>query len=346
MFRSMLKILGYASMVLLVSLLLVFFIPRNYDVSPFRERPDTQYWELETGSRIGYTLLRGDTSRVHAPIIYLHGGPGGMIQDEVVEFFRPIAAAGYDVYLYDQIGSGHSDRLSEIGDYSVARHRADLEAIVARIGAERVILFGHSWGSMLATEFLAGNREKVESMILSGPGPILPIKNELAGLKAPDSLQLTAPKYSNREGNERANNLRSKLVYYWARIFKRKLASDREADQFFTHLNNQLSKSTTCNGEGLPPYPGGGGYYVHMMTVNSFYEVKDKRSAIRDSPTPLLIIKGQCDNQKWGFLEEYLRLFPNSRYQIIPAAGHRIDPDRFDEYRKIVLDFLHIQLVF
>jgi pimeloyl-ACP methyl ester carboxylesterase len=51
-----------------------------------------------------------------------------------------------DVYLYDQIGSGWSDRLDDIRQYTALRHKKDLEAIVQAIGAEKVILIGQSWG--------------------------------------------------------------------------------------------------------------------------------------------------------------------------------------------------------
>jgi pimeloyl-ACP methyl ester carboxylesterase len=35
-------------------------------------------------------------------------------------------------------------------------------------------------------------------------------------------------------------------------------------------------------------------------------------------------MKGECDNQKWGFTNEYLELFKNSELKIIPGAGHFI----------------------
>lgn len=340
MIRSLLKVALYLVVLGTIFLLLILLVPRSYDALPFTERPETQYWELETGSRIGYTFLAGDTVSQQPPIIYLHGGPGGRVKDDDINFLSAFARLGYDVYLYDQIGSGHSARLEDISNYSVDRHRRDLEAIVGQIGADKVILFGHSWGTMLATEFLSKNPAKVDRLIFSGPGPILPINNTLTQVPAPDSLHLIAPKFSNREGNLKANNLRTKLVSFWARVFNKKLASDREMDRFFTYLNDQLKRSTTCDGQGLAPFSGGGGYYSHIMTVGSFTGAVDKRAAIQGTSTPLLILRGQCDNQRWGFVQEYLELFPNSEWRIMEGAGHQIEKERFGEYREIIRLFL------
>ncbi len=89
---------------------------------------------------------------------------------------------GYDIYLYDQIGGGHSGRLDNINDYTADRHKSDLEEIIKNIGATKIILIGQSWGAILANLFIIENSEKVNRMILTGPGPILPIRKELSNI--------------------------------------------------------------------------------------------------------------------------------------------------------------------
>jgi len=199
---------------------------------------------------------------------------------------------GYDLYFYDQIGSGHSQRLKDIGEYSVQRHRADLKEIVALIGADKVILLGHSWGACLAINYLEQFPADVAKIILTGLGPILPVNEALAKEKAPASLELIAPQYSNKEGNLIANNWRSRLTLKWAYRFNLKLAADKEADDFFTFLNQELSKSTDCVLKEEGKQEGGGGYYSHIMTVSSFDEVPDNRSVLQEMKVPILIFRG------------------------------------------------------
>ncbi|MCB0640696.1 MAG: alpha/beta hydrolase, partial [Phaeodactylibacter sp.] len=196
-------------------------------------------------------------------------------------------------------------------------------------------LFGHSWGSMLATYYLSKYPKQIKSLILSGPGPILPIRSALARQPAPDSLALRNPKFSNREGNAATQNLRSEAMHYIAHTFGKKLASDNEADAFFTHLNEALQRSTTCNGEGLDPYPPGGGYYAHVRTIQSF-QVPDRRAQLQPLQTPVLLLKGQCDNQPWGYTQEYLDLFEQARLVVIPDGGHGIREQDQERYLKAI----------
>lgn len=337
------RIYHFIKLSLLIVLILTiwaFFIPRSYDVQAFEERAGTEYWLLNTGSKIGLTIIKSKAEDHKSPIIYLHGGPGGMIHDEIIQVLKPLADTGHDLYFYDQVGSGHSSRLEDIQEYSVDRHRADLQEIIEKINSEKVIIIAHSWGCLLAINYIQENPDQVEKMILTGPGPILPINKNMANEIAPDSLNLIAPEFSNSEGNRKANNLRSRLVSKWAYIFNRKLASDKEMDDFFTHLNEELSKSTFCKANQTKKFKGGGGYYSHIMTVKSFDAVQDKRNSLKNMTIPVLILRGQCDNQKWGFAKEYLDLLPNSQIVIIENVGHDVVKGNRDEYFDLVSGFI------
>lgn len=337
--KTILRLLVSGFLVLLIALG-VFLIPKRYNVEAFKARENTQFWTLSDDTKIGYFKIAGKGSKPLSPIIYLHGGPGGIITDEVIESYKSLHELGHDLYFYDQIGSGHSDRLADIEGYSVKRHRKDLEEIVNLIGAKEIILIGHSWGACLALNFLQHNPEKVAQMILSSPGPILPMDKSFERITAPDSLQLKAPQFSNREGNIKAANWKSTLVHKIAFTFHLKAASDAEMDDFFTHLNQELIKSTDCRPRANPKVHGGGGFYSHIMTANGLQEVIDKRSILKNLNTPLLILKGQCDNQKWGYTQEYLSLLRNTKLRILDGAGHDILRAENDTALKLITNFL------
>jgi len=322
---------------ILVSL---FLIPKKYEVDSFIERKGTQYWQLETGSKIGYTKIKTFESNKKNPIIYLHGGPGGKIKDNIIEVLEPLSKQGHDLYFYDQTGSGHSGRLKDITEYSVKRHQSDLKEIISIIGSDKVILVGHSWGACLAINYLQDYEESVEKIIVSGPGPILPINKAMLKETAPDSLSLVEPEYSNREGNEKVYDWRSKIILNWAYKFNSKLAADKEVDDFFTKLNQELSKSTHCKLTESQSYEGGGGYYSHIMTVKSINKVVNSREKLKKMNTPILIIRGQCDNQKWGFTKEYWDLFSNAKLKIIEGVGHDIITSKRKEYYELISEFL------
>jgi proline iminopeptidase len=338
--KNILQFLKYALLLCLVVSTLAVFIPRSYDV-PQRHKPkDTQYWDLPTGSKIAYTLVSAKGLKKPFPIVYLQGGPGGFISERNINMLAPLSEDGFDIFFYDQIGSGQSERLSNISEYTADRHKKDLEEIIKKIGSEKVILIGQSWGAILATLYLADNPNKVDKVILTGAGPIQPMHEELLKRNAPDSLNLRLPPYSNLEANEQSSNIRINAITFWAKTFGKKLALDKEVDDYQTYLNIKLSKATVCDTSKALKTEGGGGFYAQVMTAHSFNKIQDIRPKLRGLLVPCLLMKGQCDNQPWGFLNEYLELFPNHQLKIIPEAGHSISVEQPKLYLKTIREFL------
>jgi len=114
-----------------LAVIIAFLLPVSVTVTPLQPRADTRYWHMEGGYRIAYTLLTpplGVAERVpviyaeRVPVIFLHGGPGGYVHSSIIRALQPLADAGHRVYLYDQHGSGLSDRLDQsISTISMAR---------------------------------------------------------------------------------------------------------------------------------------------------------------------------------------------------------------------------------
>lgn len=330
--------------ILTILFALALFLPRHYG-SPAFARANTRYWDLPTGSHIAYTLIPAapGVPKQATPIIFLQGGPGGPIYDGNVRSFDTFAADGYDIYLYDQVGCGLSNRLDNIKDYTTVRHKQDLEAIVNRIGAPKVILFGHSWGAILSVLYVADNPDRVDRIVVTGPGSIPPVHNQLASLAPPDSLHLKQPYYSNRQGNEAAANIRSRFITFCALQFGIKLAGDTEADDFGGYLTSLVDRSIVADTATLPKVfrPASGiGFYDALMTFASFGNTPDPRPRLRTQSTPILIMRGQYDNQPWGYASEYLQLFAQHQLVIIPAAGHSPEREHADLYYSTIRNFL------
>ena len=88
---------------------------------------------------------------------------------EHAAYFGRLAHDGFDVYVYDEVGSGRSSRLEDPRGYTLARDAADLEAIRKKIGVERMVLIGHSHGAAIAAAYAAEHPEHVVKMVLSSP---------------------------------------------------------------------------------------------------------------------------------------------------------------------------------
>ena len=340
------KVLKYLTVIILsgtVYIICLILIPRNYDVKGRLRNETLLTWDLSTGSKISYTKVSTTVKATisNPPIIYLHGGPGGKITKGIIEDLQPLADEGFDLYFYDQVGSGYSNRLENIEEYTVERHIADLKEIIDKIGAAEVILMGQSWGAVLLTQFIARYPERVKKAIFTSPAPIFPVRRALADLESPDSLHFKTPRFSNQQGNQKIGNLRSKTTRWYAYSFGKKLMSDEEADNFFTVLNGVLNKSVVCDVSNVLKPTKGSGYYAHIMTMKSLNEVVvDIRGKLKILNIPILVMKGQCDNQSWGFAQEYLKLFSNHELSVIENAGHSIAIEQAEQYIKTLKGFL------
>lgn len=152
--KKVVRIIRWAFLILLVVLLYKVFWPRHYNVQSREKGVNSTFWQLSTGSSIGYTYISSTSKETHAyPIIYLHGGPGGAISKRVIDDLKPLSDDGFDLYFYDQVVSGASSRLSDIYEYTVQRQVDDLNEIITKINSGKVILIGQSWGSVLAALF-------------------------------------------------------------------------------------------------------------------------------------------------------------------------------------------------
>jgi proline iminopeptidase len=269
----------------------------------------------------------------------LQGGPGGPVFDANIEVLSAFADLGYDVYLYDLVGCGHSERLHNIDEYTVERHQKDLEAIITTIGADKNILIAQSWGAILATNYTADNADKIERIIFTGAAPIFPMRHKLENVKAPDSLHLKYPTTTNKAGKAKAYNLRAKFVEFVALHFGYKLASDAEMDDFATYLNFEMNKSTVVD-TTLVELKSGYGYYVNIKTAQNFEMIIDKRKILANLKTPILMLRGQFDSIKWGYTTEYLNIFKNHKLVVISNAGHAITSEQPELYIKAISDFL------
>jgi len=106
------------------------------------------------------------------PLLTLHGGPGSSHN-----YLLPLQALADErpVIFYDQLGCGRADAPEDESVYSIQRSVGEVDAVRAALGLDRVLLLGHSWGALLAVEYLCQGRGRgVDRLILSGAMASIP----------------------------------------------------------------------------------------------------------------------------------------------------------------------------
>jgi proline iminopeptidase len=116
-----------------------------------------------------YVRVAGDPASGNV-LIAIHGGPG-MTHDYMLSLEK-LAGPDLAVVTYDQRGVGRSASPdAHPANYTLVQYAEDLDAVRAVLHAEKVILFGHSWGGVVAQHYATLYPERVRSMVLMGSGP-------------------------------------------------------------------------------------------------------------------------------------------------------------------------------
>ena len=119
------------------------------------------------------------------PIVYLHGGPGGGIDDsdrwdtspflhlsfsstDIAMYRRYFDPSHYRSILFDQRGAGKSTPNACLEDNTTWSLVSDIESLREHLKIEKWIVFGGSWGSTLALAYAEKYTERCLGLILRG----------------------------------------------------------------------------------------------------------------------------------------------------------------------------------
>jgi pimeloyl-ACP methyl ester carboxylesterase len=144
------------------------------------ETPPAGKFVAVDGVRLHY-VERGDGP----PLVMLHG-MGALIQDLLGSGIVDRAAERFRVLAFDRPGYGYSDR-PRGQMWTPEAQAALIRAALHKLGIERPIVFGHSWGTLPALALALDHPDEVAGLVLVG-GPYFPIKRPDPALLALPSL--------------------------------------------------------------------------------------------------------------------------------------------------------------
>ena len=99
------------------------------------------------------------------PAVFLHGGPGGGGSEDVRRFFNP---AIYRIVIFDQRGCGRSKPHGCLENNTTWDLVSDIENLRNKLGIEKWLVFGGSWGSTLSLAYAQAHPESVSEIVLRG----------------------------------------------------------------------------------------------------------------------------------------------------------------------------------
>lgn len=344
--RPTLAISGLLTVIFLGCLYVLVLRPSGSHFAEAIPYANTKYWQLPTGSRIAYTEFDPPEGVALKPdaIVYLHGGPGVRQGPFDQDNYGSFAADGFRVFLYDQAGGGLSSFLPHLRDYTVARSVSDLEAIRQKIGVDKMILIGHSWGSTLAASYMAKFPTHVSKVVFHAPARIWNLETgedydysrtdgTVSGLP---HLRLLAALFLRDRNIEAGENLVPQLeseilVVPW---FRNTLGTVVCKGSF-----NKIPKDLIDVLDGHEN-PGVNPYVVQEVIPDTEHAEGDPHAALRENHTPAMLLYPECNYLSWSGTVDYRKTLPNLKIYYIPRAGHYIQFEQPELLKHVILNFL------
>lgn len=283
------------------------------------------YVEVD-GGRIWYRLNGARHLGKMPAILVMHGGPGGTHRGNM-----PYVTLSdtYPVILYDQLGSGNSDRPGAKENWDVARFVAEIDHIRKALKLDKVIIAGHSWGGTLAAEYAVRRPEGLVAAILSSPL----ISTHQWNADNQDWVKdLPADVQETLRLHEAAGTLHHPDYQAAVEVF----------------YGRHMCRTDPC--PGAEDSAGGpqrnSEMYVHMWGVTDFQGTGtlkdyDVSAQLPNINVPTLMICGEYDEARPRSCRRYADMIDGARYVTVPDAGHATMRDGGEFYLRAVRGFLN-----
>jgi len=265
-------------------------------------------------------------------VLLLHGGPGAT-HEYLANFGDYLPAAGFEIYFYDQLGSGHSDRPDEPDLWELDRFVDEVEQVRVALELDRsnLVLFGQSWGGILAMEYALHHQEHLKGLIVSNMMSSCRAYNAYAHevlMPAMDQGALAAIKgFEARDetGDPRYGELL--MEHHYVDHVLRLPAGEwpEPVTRSFADINPQVYVSMQGPSE---------------LGLSGKLSDWDRTDDLRRIEVPTLVIGARHDTMDPAFMRMMAGRFPNGRYLECPDGSHLAMWDDTETYFRGLIDFL------
>ncbi len=283
--------------------------------------PSEGYVDVE-GGRVWYRIVGSGNK---TPLLLLHGGPGApsyyLNSLEQVSVDRP-------VIFYDQLGAGRSDRPTDTSLWRIDRFISELESIREALGLEELHILGHSWGTMLAVDYMLTEPDGVRSLILASPAISVRRWAEDAErliAKMPEELQRTI-EHHEASGTTDDPEYQSATMEYYKLFLSRSDPWSADLLETFENFNTELYG-----------FMWGPSEFTATGTLKDY----EREDVLPNLDLPVLFTAGRYDEATPETLKHFHNLVPNSKIAIFENSAHMTMLDEPKLYADRIREFLN-----
>jgi proline iminopeptidase len=268
------------------------------------------------------------------PIFFIAGGPGGAHPG--MRGFDSLSSTNTLIY-YDAFGRGKSDTAKDVKEYSIKRDIEDLEELRKAMGFKKIIVLGHSYGTVVAQGYALKYGQNLSHLILSAP-----FHSSVMWQENDDNynreIKVNYPEVWDtlmiirKQGYQSSDSLHQ-AVY------------GRVPYGFFYAYNPDNFKGGTRKEY---PNPFNARLYYQMVgkdgdfVVDSDIGTFDYRQQLKDLKMPVLILAGRYDRVAvpW-MMVQYKQYCPQAQFHMFEKSGHNTFVEEPQKTFSIIRGFLH-----
>jgi proline iminopeptidase len=260
------------------------------------------------------------------PIIVLHGGPG-LDSSYLLPQMAKFVDQKYLMTFYDQRGSGKSTNFVIDRDtINMQNFVQDLDKVRNAIGADKVVIVGHSWGTLLGINYAVANPNKIAALILISGAP-----------SSTEEFKVFIAEYQRRIKNiqPELNQIENSQAYlagdpiavtdYFSKIFSVYFYDPAKIPE----LTLKFTKQSALDGRLVAKI-------FEETYISNFNLSKD----LQQLTIPVLIIHGENDIVPLSTAETTHKLIKGSQMAIIKECDHFPYIEKQDELFYIMQRFI------
>ena len=249
-------------------------------------------------------------------VLLLHGGPGST--HEYLEAFDSyFPRAGVEYFYYDQLGSERSDQPAEPSLWELERFVDEVEQVRVGLGLERenFVLYGHSWGGILAIEYALRHQEHLRCLVISNMMSSAPAYNAYAEqVLMPEMDQVALDEIKSLEANGQIDDPRYMellIEHHYVHHVLRMPYEDwpDPVMRGFAHINQDIYVSLQGPSE-------------LGISGDAKLAEWERTEELASIDVPTLVIGARYDTMDPGHMEMMASRLPDGRYWGCPEGSH------------------------
>jgi len=254
-----------------------------------------------------------------APVMIVHhGAPGLGTRAEPRTAFGPFGDV-MRVVVFDARGSGDSGLTPP---FTHEQWVADVDALRAWAGAERIVMAGGSYGGFIAMEYALAHPDRVRALVLrdtsaSGAFQEQARRNALASARVEIDQELYDRSFAGRLRDDADSEASWRMI---APLYDHDLTPEKLEARLRSAVYHHEAHNAA---------------FAHNIPN---YDIRDRLPSIT---CPTLVTVGRDD---WitpvAAAEEIARLIPNSRLVVFENSGHSPQLEEPERFQRVVREFL------